>query len=235
MTVKGDATLKVAAKDARGDGSPASVVFYDEFKDKENTDGTQYNNDLPPASLTLEDGATFTNAGVFAGTIVTDGGNVYGEPGAVWEMSTYEANGYALTKPYVVVLKFGLNMDCEDYTWRYGSTDMGETAGSIVWYRRPAFGVNAVIADVLNNSVKIRTELYNTTNTAGSCNLVLAAYAADGQMVAIDIKDNYLVEAQEFLWDTLEISSEKQIASVEVFLLGSNYMPLSPSVSLEAK
>jgi len=235
MTVKGDASLTVAAQDANNDGTAAQVVFYDVFEDLPNTDNTQYPWGLPAATLTLEEGAAFTNAGTFAGTIVTDGGNVFGTDSAVWTMETKEANGYALTKPYIVRLNFALIMECDDYTWRFGSAEYGESAGSIIWYRRPGIGVHAAIKEITGSSVSVLTEVYNTTDAAENCSVYVAAYDATGRMLTVFVEDGYAVGAQEILWDTFRVESEEPISMVEVFLLDQSFTPLGASVTLNVK
>ena len=150
-------------------------------------------------------------------------------------MQTKEANGYALTKPYVVALDFVLTMDCDAYTWRFGNAEFGESAGEIVWYRKPAVGVHAMLQQSTGSSVIVRTEVYNTTNAAEVCRLYVVAYGTDGRIVAMNVEDGYTVGSEEFLWGTYEISSDETIAEVRVFLMEENYAPIAPAVPLQVK
>ena len=225
MTVKSGASLSVSAVDANGDGTTARVVFYNEFKDKVNTSTTQYNNDLPPATLTLEDGATFTNAGVFAGTIVTSSGNVFGEPGAVWAMSTYEANGYALTKPYVVVLNFELIIQRPGYTWEM-------TDGYLVkWYRENAVSTNQIITQgSTGNTVSIQGVIYNTTGISATVeHLLVAVYDASNRMLSADMQEVGIVEVGGEIRYTFELPVSGAVSYAKAFVVGQGFVPLGPA------
>ena len=116
VTVREDASLTVAPG--------KTLVLYDKFQDKPNTDGTQYPADRSPATLTLEDGASFTNQGTFAGTVLTGSANIQGRSGASWAATVREANGYRPGNEDgerdVVELPFGLSITRPGHTWRLG-------------------------------------------------------------------------------------------------------------------
>ncbi len=81
------------------------LVFYDQFEDVKNTDGTEYPS-RDPAVLTIEDGARLVNNGSFAGIVDGREDSVQlGEQSAPpvtypgyqnepWYLKVYEANGY---------------------------------------------------------------------------------------------------------------------------------------------
>lgn len=107
-----------------------TVVFYKEFNDVPNTGSTQYPSDRAPAVLKIAAGASFTNAGTFAGSIYTESANILIGENPCWEMATYEANGYCPGKPkseHTVEINHALAIDRPGYTWTFGE-DL-----SIVW------------------------------------------------------------------------------------------------------
>ena len=71
-----------------------ALVFYEEFNDVEH-DGTEYPSDRPAAVLQVEEGARFTNSGIFSGTIETESTEIFIGENPLWELDTKEANGVA--------------------------------------------------------------------------------------------------------------------------------------------
>ena len=81
------------------------LVFYDQFEDVKNTDGTEYPS-RDPAVLTIEDGARLVNNGSFAGIVDGREDSVQlgeqstppvtypGYQNEPWYLKVYEANGY---------------------------------------------------------------------------------------------------------------------------------------------
>ena len=243
FTVKGDATLTIAKyainenlkmKPIADDGL-VTVVFYDEFKDKPNTDGTAYP-DRPAATLTLEEGAVFTNAGIFSGTIYTSEDNVFVEPGPVWEVATREADGYFNTVdyPYVVDLNFDLAIYREGYTWRFGEAARGEVEGSIIWIKDGSYGVSINGVESVEDGIRVSTEVYNTTDADMTCTLVIAAYDESGRMLAVKVVPNYAVSSgyANAAVDQITLNFNGTAATVRAFIMDENYVPLAPAASM---
>ncbi len=122
VNVAGDASLNVA--------EGTTVVFYQEFEDVANSDNTEYP-DRPAAELNIAQGASFTNAGTFAGHIYTESADILIGADPVWTAQTREANGYvsqvAQGEKTWVAIDHELSISRPGHTWSYGFND------SIVW------------------------------------------------------------------------------------------------------
>ena len=118
-----------------------TVVFYHEFNDPDNTDGTQYPSDRAAAVLRLEPEGSFTNRGTFAGDIETTGTNIYSDASSKWSAETREANGYYATQSessqYTVTLAHTLRINGEteegSENWYIDGRD---GSGELVWGER---------------------------------------------------------------------------------------------------
>ncbi|MBR3561561.1 MAG: InlB B-repeat-containing protein [Oscillospiraceae bacterium] len=136
ITVNSGASLQVE--------TGKSVVFYHEFHDPDNTDGTQYPPDRAPAVLRLESGAEFVNRGTFAGDIETAAENIDSEISSSWTAVTHEANGYYATQngssQYTVTLGHTLRINGETEEEQSGKWYIaGENSvGKLIWGARPA-------------------------------------------------------------------------------------------------
>lgn len=114
LVVEPDAKLTV--------GKDRTVVFYDEFNDVPNIDGTTYPN-RPAAELVLKPGANLNIDGTFAGNIVIDSESTVLNPAtivvsqdAILKATTKEANGYNNQEKGVVELNFEALIINEDAT-----------------------------------------------------------------------------------------------------------------------
>lgn len=136
ITVNSGASLQVE--------TGKSVVFYHEFHDPDNTDGTQYPPDRAPAVLRLESGAEFVNRGTFAGDIETAAENIDSEISSSWTAVTHEANGYYAmqngSSQYTVTLGHTLRINGETEEEQSGKWYIaGENSvGKLIWGARPA-------------------------------------------------------------------------------------------------
>ena len=137
MRVCKDATLTV--------NDAVHVAFYEEFNDPVNTGDTQYPFDRDPARLYIEEGAKFTNAGMFGGHIITESPDILIGDYPTWGMNTYEANGYCNG---VVTLAHELQITREGYTWRYGDPVLGEVENSVIWNGADYTALKAALATV---------------------------------------------------------------------------------------
>jgi len=249
MTVAGNATLTIAEQAAietpgtdKGDDGKVTVVFYDEYNDLY-TGPTQYPTGMAAAKVILEDGATFTNKGVFAGTIYTNSDNVLvsNQVTPVWNAVSRETeaasvvSGGKLGKRHVDLL-FDLAIYREGYTWRFGETDRGEVEGSIIWYKDDVVSVNAQIAQTSDTSITVRTEVYNTTDVAVECNLYIAVYDSQNRLIAVKICDGYVLGTNQFneLRD-FTIAIDKVAATVKLFLVDADFVPMTDMVPLNVK
>jgi len=180
----------------------------------------------------LEEGAAFTNAGTFAGTIVTDGGNVFGTDSAVWTMETKEANGYALTKPYIVRLNFALIMECDDYTWHFGTTEDGATGGSIIWYRKDSVSANQTITqEPGSDTISVAGTLYNTTGETAMVKYVMVAmYSSENKLLDIALEKVGVIESGGTYTYTIEMPADAEASAFLAFIVGEGFVPLSPAV-----
>ena len=124
MTVCSGAALTVDYK--------VHVAFYDEFIDVDNTGNTEYPV-RKPAILTIEEGASFKNAGMFGGSIVTKSPDILIGSQPTWGMTTLEANGYCNSSKKTVEIFHDLFITRDGYTWRYGKPALGELDKSIIW------------------------------------------------------------------------------------------------------
>ncbi len=183
-----------------------SVVFYDVFKDKDNVGNTEYP-DRPEATLTLEQGASLTNNGSFAGVVIQAEPSIYGGANAKWEVWSAEADGHYATSTQVlktIRLKFGL-------TKRWLNPDQlilsAVTAGS---------GKN-VTADV---------SVTNTYAQAKTCTVWVAAYSAAGRMLDSRYYADWQVAAGETGTKAVTLSANQDIAYIRLFALDSSYAPM---------
>ena len=247
FTVKGDATLTIAKyainenlkmRPVPDDGLVTVVFYTDEFRDKPNTDGTAYP-DRPTATLTLEEGAVFTNAGIFAGTIYTSEDNVFVEPGPAWEVTTREADGYfnAVNAPYVVELNFDLDIHREGYIWRFGEAARGEEEGSIVWIKDGSYGVSINGVESAEDGIQVSAEVYNTTHTDVTCTLFVAAYDASGRMLAVEIIPDYAIPFGygNAVTDLVTLEFNGTATTVRAFIMDESYVPLAPAASMSKR
>lgn len=123
-----------------------TLVFYREFDNGDFSKTTAYP-DRPAALLSLAEGATFTNAGTFAGDIYTESPDVLIGANPVWEATTYEAkcNAGSLSQDkYTLAIEHVLSITRPHHTWKFGEDK------SIVWCGGPAdySAVEAAIAMV---------------------------------------------------------------------------------------
>ena len=119
VTVTEEAELAVEAGN--------SLAFYEEFNDVEH-DGTEYPSDRPAAVLELEEGARFTNSGIFSGIINTESTEIFIGENPVWKLDTKEANGVAgsADSNYVTIShSLTINNSASGYSV--------SSSGSIVW------------------------------------------------------------------------------------------------------
>ncbi len=107
-----------------------TLVFYREFDNGDFNTSTAYP-DRPAALLSIAEGATFTNAGTFAGDIYTESPDVLIGADPVWEATTYEAKCNAGSLPqekFTLAIEHTLSITRPHHSWKFGEDK------SIVWY-----------------------------------------------------------------------------------------------------
>ena len=161
VTVGNDASLEVL--------EGKTVVFYHEFKDPDNTDGTQYSADRAVAVLNLGQGGSFANLGTFAGDITCGDGNtnITSAAASGWTAQTQEANGYyaaqSESSQYTVTLNHVLRINGEteaEAEAAHWYIDGNDGFGTLAWGAHP-------------------THVHNWSYTASGASIT-AACTADG-------------------------------------------------------
>ena len=132
-----------------------TLVFYREFDNGDFNKTTAYP-DRPAALLSIAEGASFTNAGAFAGDIYTESPDLLIGAEPVWEVTTYEAKCNAGSLPqdkYTLAMEHTLSITRPHHSWKFGEDN------SIVWYGGAAdySAVDAAIA-MIPEDLSIYTE-----------------------------------------------------------------------------
>lgn len=86
LNLAGDASLRISEK--------KKVVFYEEFNDKPNTDGTEYPSDRPSAVLNMASGSSLHISGRLGGIVNAEDVKITKGDKAKLTITTEEANGY---------------------------------------------------------------------------------------------------------------------------------------------
>ncbi|MBQ3534521.1 MAG: InlB B-repeat-containing protein, partial [Clostridia bacterium] len=233
-----------------------TLVLYDEdFKDQY-PGITKYPANMPSATLTLENGSSFTNGGFFAGTIYTDEANVYVERNAiytededgneivsgytpVWDVVGREASGTTDKETRVKEWPFTLKLYRDGYTWRYGDSNMNpnEIDGEIIWLQGDigdSFTVSATRETVGNEEV-VLVNMINGTEEEVACKIMVAAYDTEHRMLAAEVSEVCTVKAGVFTSKVLKLNPEEAVGYVKLFLMDENFAPLADTQLVPVK
>ena len=236
MTVCGDARLIVAEEAMEGprknDGK-VTLVFYNEFIDKENTGGATYPV-LPAAYLKLEKGAQLINRGIFAGTVLTEEANVIGESSAVWTVDTYEADGYysETIAPYTVTLHHQLAVVCADpdLTCRTGDPALYEEPWRVIWEGEEDIDTVERTVSVDEETGKMYVDVTVSTSADSAMqmsSMLVAVYDAAGRMLQCGMMEVGVVGEGDSVQYVFELDGCENAAVVKAFFVGQGFVPIA--------